>query len=435
MNTITEFESYDSLINYLNNSSMFAIKLGLARINNFLEHIGSPQNNIHAIHIAGTNGKGSVLKYIETILMDAGYNVASFTSPHLVDYTERITINNTKISKKDFTNYSNKIFQLLNRHKLESLTLFEFLTVLAFMYFNDNNIDIMLLETGLGGKYDATNVIIKPLLSIITSIDLDHTELLGNTIDDISKEKAGIIKAGSVTIADKNNIGYNIIEKQSIQNNSKFIPSNSNNFRVFSNANTLSQFISENNGPLLIKLPLIGSHQKENAVLAIKAAEVLKQLNYKISTHNIVNGIENTKWSSRSEFIPGQNILLDGAHNPSAAQALKITLDTFFSKYNKCFIFGTLKNKNSEQMIKNLFNSGDNVIFTEPDTNNPTPKKALEDLANKLNLNINIKTADNLTNALNLAQNLKKTNSLIIITGSLYLTGEFLKLKSKERAI
>lgn len=409
--TLTKFDNYEAVVEYFNNSSMFAIKLGLERISSFLNKIGNPQNQVKTIHIAGTNGKGSVLKMLESILTEARLTTGSFTSPHLIDYTERFCLNRQQISKEVFLEYSNKLFELLDKHNENSLTLFEFLTVLAFLYFADNKVDIALIETGMGGNYDATNVIEKPIVSIITHIDFDHTEYLGNTIEEIAFEKAGIIKPGSRVIFNKNINGYSVLSNTARERDC----------HIF-------DFEPDSNKHLQECLPLKGKHQQENGQLALQVIELLNKVGYSINSHQIEQGLIKTSYNGRGQYIESKNLLLDGAHNPAGAQALRTLVETEYSSKKITWVIGTLNYKDSAEMLKSLLKPEDQVIFTEINYHKTSKCSDLAETCRKLFPATTIRKEPELKEALKLAKNSSEKDSLTILCGSLYLIGDYFRL-------
>src|SRR5574344_633248 len=256
-------EIYQKAINILTSQGKFYIKLGLERVQQYLNLIGNPQNELKIIHVAGTNGKGSVCAMLNGILRKTGLKTGIYTSPHIFNYTERIKINDIEISQEDFAKLVIKTVEQAEAQNIH-LTEFEILTIIAFEYFAQNNVEIVLLETGLGGRLDATNVIKKNLMSIITNIDFDHTERLGNTIEEIAAEKAGIIKENCPVIISKKNSGLETIKKIATEKKSKIIYENTE----------IEDFINE--------IPK-GTYQKENFSLALSAINQLKDIRVIIS--------------------------------------------------------------------------------------------------------------------------------------------------------
>lgn len=333
-------KSYIDAVNLLTSQGKFYINLGLDRISGVLELLGNPQDKLKCFHVAGTNGKGSVCAIIASVLREAGMNVGLYTSPHIFKYTERIKINGEDISDTDFAKYVFEIVEAADKNGIH-LTEFEILTAVMFKYFADNNVDVVVLETGLGGRFDATNVIKSNLCSIITHIDLDHTERLGNTKDKIAFEKAGIIKQGCPVVTCE---GYEAIKDKADECNSLFV--------------MVAPF--EDTSELALK----GTYQQENLSLALAA---IKLVYPKIPEEIILKGLHNVKHPCRFEYLADKNILIDAAHNPNGAAALRDSLDLYFPDKKRRFIFGCLKTKNYKKMMDILFSKGDEIYLNHFD--------------------------------------------------------------------
>ena len=329
--------NYQEAIERLTSSGMFYIDLSLNRIKSALEKLGNPQDSLKYIHVAGTNGKGSVCAMLDSILREAGYKVGLYTSPHIFEYTERIKINGEEITKEDFS----KLFKEVYNLKIH-LTEFEILTVIMFLYFQRNNVEIVVLETGMGGRFDATNVIKENLCSIITQIDLDHTDRLGKTRDEIAFEKAGIIKPNCPLVT---SMGYEEIRDKADELDSLLL--------------FTSPFVPQD---ILESLSLKGLHQSENLALVITAINYLFK---DIDEITIKRGLSKVKNPFRFEFFPEKNLIIDVSHNPNGIKALKENLEYYFPNQKRRFIFGCLNNKDYETMMKFLFEEGDEVYFKE----------------------------------------------------------------------
>ena len=328
--------NYEDAVKLLTSQGKFYIELGLERISKVLELLGNPQDKLKCIHVAGTNGKGSVCAIIASVLKEAGMRVGLYTSPHIFEYTERIKISGKDISKEDFAGYINDVCNLADKNQIH-LTEFEILTAVMFKYFADNNVDVIVLETGLGGRFDATNVIKSNLCSIITHIDFDHTERLGNTLEQIAFEKSGIIKENCPVITCE---GYEIIKDTADKKNSLMI--------------MVSPFEDTTN------LALKGLYQQENLSLALTAVRYLFP---KISENTIQNGLKKVQHPCRFQYIHEKNMIIDAAHNPNGIRALRQSLDFYYMNMPKRFIFGCLKNKDYKTMIAELFDKNDEIYF------------------------------------------------------------------------
>ena len=397
--------NYEQAKELLTSQGKFYINLGLERIQSILKLIGNPQEKIKIIHVAGTNGKGSVSSILANILKCAGYKTGLYTSPHLVEYTERIKINNIDISKEDFASYIEKICTIAEKKNIH-LTEFEILTAIAFKYFADNKVKIAVIETGLGGRFDATNVCKKPILSIITSISLDHTDRLGNTIEKIAFEKAGIIKPKSTIITEISNKGFKVIKIAAEEKKAKLIVATNYVNMNYENGNN---YVSIED--IKCEFPLLGLYQKANLSIVLQAVEFLK-----IKTEAIIEGLKTAKWPARLEYIKDKNLLIDGAHNPDAAKELKKSLDYYFNNQKRIFLYSTLNTKNYKEIAKILFNEDDEIYFYEFNNKNAI---SFEEYRNN---NPQIKNIQQFRR--NQLKEFLQKPELKIITGSLYMIGE-----------
>ena len=328
--------SYKEAKELLTSKGKFYINLGLERISAVLELLGNPQDRLKCIHVAGTNGKGSVCAIIEAVLREADKKTGLFTSPHLFKYTERIKINGVDISDEDFARLVFEICNTADKHNIH-LTEFEILTAVAFKYFDENKVDVVVLETGLGGRFDATNVIKSNLCSIITHIDLDHIERLGNTKDKIAFEKAGIIKPNCPVVTSE---GYEAIRDAADANDSLLM--------------MITPLEDTSN------LALKGLYQQENLSLALAAVRLVFP---EIPENVIQTALSKVKHPARFQYLADKNIIIDGAHNPNGIAALKESLDFYFPDKHRRFVFGCLKNKDHKKMVSLLFDKNDEIYF------------------------------------------------------------------------
>ena len=327
---------YENAIKTLTSQGKFYINLGLERISAILELLGNPQDSLKCFHIAGTNGKGSVCAILAAVLKEYGVTVGLYTSPHIFEYTERIKINGQDISKDDFAGYVTEICSLADKNNIH-LTEFEILTATAFKYFADKKVDVVVLETGLGGRFDATNVIKKNLCAIITHIDLDHTERLGSTKDKIAFEKAGIIKENCPVVTSE---GYEAIKDAADEKNSLLL--------------FTAPFADTTN------LSLKGIYQQENLALALAA---LKLVYPEIPQSVVDEGLKKVQHPCRFQVLEDENLIIDGAHNPNGIAGLRESLDFYYPDKFRRFVFGCLKNKDYKKMIEILFQKGDEIYF------------------------------------------------------------------------
>ncbi|MBR3604576.1 MAG: bifunctional folylpolyglutamate synthase/dihydrofolate synthase [Candidatus Gastranaerophilales bacterium] len=334
----------------LTSHEKFHINLGLERISKILALLDNPQDNYKVIHIAGTNGKGSTSKIINEILIKKGVKTGLFTSPHLFSYEERIRINNEKISSYLFDKLTNKIDSLAKENNIE-LSEFELITAVGFYYFYLKQVEYVVLEVGLGGKFDATNVV-KNSTCVVTTIDFDHTERLGSNIEEIALQKAGIIKENSNLIVSKENKGYKTIKKIAKEKNAKLIKIpdvkieySDKNYAIVDNKK--------------YEFNLLGSHQAQNLALALGA---INSLDLSFDDETIKEALKNVKWRFRLEYIKEKNILIDAGHNPSGIKTLADFIEENFKNTKKIYIFGCLKNKAYQEML-DILNPKENELY------------------------------------------------------------------------
>lgn len=382
--------SYQEALKYIYSREKFGIKLGLSNIQGLLKDLGHPEDYLDFIHVAGTNGKGSVCAMISSVLQKQGYKVGMYTSPHLVDFTERIQINNERISKKDLTKLVKKISPHITSH-----TFFEAVTALAFQYFKEKKVDFVVAEVGMGGRLDATNAI-KPLISVITNISLEHKEYLGDTIEKIAFEKAGIIKKGVPCVTAATGEALDVIKDICSKRKSK-----------------LSVVRLNKN----IKTNLNGYFQLINASTCLKVIDALRNLGFDIFDSSISKGLMKVVWPARMHFIY-KNVLLDCAHNPAAVGVLAKEIKKL--KYNNLILLtGILKDKNIKEMTAKLAPMADHIIITKPNINRAAdPKHIAKFIKKDCSIMPDVKVA------LNFARSITKKNDLLLITGSIYTVGE-----------
>lgn len=364
----------------------------------YVQAIGNPQNKLKTLHVGGTNGKGSTVNYLRNILQMADYKVGTFTSPHLVSHLDRIRINNENISDEYFLDKVNENYQIWQEH---DLTMFEIDMLIAIDYFIDNNVDYGIFEVGLGGRLDATNII-NPIVSIITNIDLDHTQILGNTIEEIALEKAGIIKENSLVItAEKKKSALEVFKKVCVSKNSKLIVAP----EASETAEEAGCSFVYKNQKYFISSP--ANYQINNAILAIETVKQLQKQYFNNVNEEIISKGLLTFWPGRFETISEEpKIIIDGAHNLAGIEALTNSLN---KDEDYIFVFSALKDKNYAEMIKKLTLKGE-VIVTEFESDRKV--KALE-----LAKNQDVLLCFDYLTAIKYALTKNKT---LIITGSLY---------------
>jgi len=393
-------------VRFLSSLERFGINLGLERINFLLDQLGNPQNKFKSIHIAGTNGKGSSAAMTASILKEAGYKVGLYTSPHLFDFTERIKINSKDISRKEFSEGIKQIKKILTTKQSNHPTTFEVLTALAFWYFAKKKVDYAVVEVGMGGRLDATNVLL-PEVSIITNIDYEHIEILGKSLAKIAKEKAGIIKPGvPVVTAERKKEVLAVIKRVCKEKSAKL--------KVESRAKNIG------------KKNLLGVYQGLNAACAVSTINLA---GIKVGKAAIKKGLAKTKWPGRFQIVSKRPlVIVDGAHNPAGAKNLRVTIEEMFKqKFN--IIFGCQQDKDYQKILAELKSIASQIILTRSSHKSAQKIKLLASYLKKQD--IVIKTAASPRKAINVWDG----KAPLLVTGSLFLLADVLKkLDGFERA-
>lgn len=388
-------------LKWLYGLEFFGIKLGLDNITELLRRLGNPHKGMKFIHIAGTNGKGSVTAMIYSILKEAGYNVGMYTSPHLVKFNERIKADKKCITDEEMEAYAKRIYKDANELRC---TFFEATTAIAFLYFAEKNVDFVSLEVGMGGRLDATNVV-TPLASIITNIGLEHTEYLGRTIKAIAAEKAGIIKEGVPVVTAATGEALRVIREAAKRKNCRL-------YTV--------------NDPCRYETSMIGDFQKINSAVAVKSIEVLNEFyRMRITGEQIRKGLMKVYWPGRMDFRG--NVLFDCAHNLYGMRALKNEVKKL--KYRKLILLtGMLKDKKYPEMLGEIVPLADKVIITRPGTKRAAePEELAKYAAGK------VETIEDVGKAFERAKSLAGKEDLLVVTGSIYLVGNVMEYEQSKR--
>jgi dihydrofolate synthase / folylpolyglutamate synthase len=425
--------TFPELLDDLNARGVFRIRPGLGRIRKVLRALGNPQDRIRAIHIAGTNGKGSVAAALESSLRACGYSTGLYTSPHLIDLRERIRLSGREV-RQELVSAATQVLHA-ERSTQVKLTYFEFLTATAFLVFTMAKVDIAIIECGLGGKWDATNTLKAPLLSIITSIQLDHTDYLGKTLSQIARQKAGIIKKGRPVISGVFQEGKRVIAAQSRAKKSKLIQLGVD-FKFSSLPVSLSQshqmisYHAKGKGTEYIPYGLLGIHQIHNGSLVAAALHELEDQGWKIPREARNNGLRHIVWPGRFQLLEidkGPILLLDGAHNPQAMQSLLRSLKSSpLCRKLKTFVFSAYHDKDYANMAHQIAKVADEVCLCPLPSLRATPLKQLR--AAFRNVKGPVREFVSFKDSLNAALRDTPSDGLIVITGSLALVGEALKL-------
>lgn len=415
---------YNKSLQFLRELTKFGFNFGLARIQKLLELLGNPEKVFETIHVAGTNGKGSVCAYTSNILTAAGYKTGLFTSPHLHSYTERIKINGVDIPREAVARYIEQfkplILQMVDEG-YEHPTEFEVNTALAFKYFADEKVNIAVIEVGLGGAIDSTNVI-NPVVTAITNVSLDHTDYLGNSVEEIASVKAGIIKKGVPCITATKGSALQVISARCDNIQAPLIVIDQDiNLIYFKEYITETEMTFKYGEKVLptVKISLLGEHQKFNVGVAVGIVQALREKGFSISDEALLKGFNNTKWPARLEVLSREPlILLDAAHNAAGAQVLAKALEKILSQ-KAVFVLGILADKERKRIISELMPYAEHVIVTKPNT--PRAGNWLEVYEVINGQKISSEVEENIIKAVEKA---RKYLRPVVITGSIYMVAE-----------
>lgn len=411
---------------YLDEVSKYGSVLGLESMRELLHRLGDPQNELKFIHISGTNGKGSVLAYLSTILSGAGYRTGRYISPTLFSYRERIQVDGEYIEKESLACHVTAIAAAaedMQKAGLPSPTVFEIETALAFLYFKEKRCDIVTLEVGCGGLLDATNVITTTLMEVIASISMDHTDLLGDTLAKIAAQKAGIIKPDTMVVsAQQKSEAAQVIEdtcKEQHCTLQMVDESKISNVHYGAEGQTFSYKEWEN-----VAISLAGSYQIKNAALALEGVEALRKLGYALSDQQVREGLLHTAWRGRFTTLRRDpTVIIDGAHNPAAALELKESLERYFPGKTLYFVMGMFKDKDYAQVIDLTAPLARHIITVEtPGNPRAMPARELAEAVGKVNPSV--EWADSVAHGVEKALAMAGKEDAVIVFGSLSFLGE-----------
>jgi len=406
-------------------------KFNLNRMLRFMKLIGNPQDNYKVIHVAGTKGKGSICAMITAILTQAGYRVGFYSSPHMIRFTERIRIGENEISEEEIVGYCNQLSSFIEQ--TEGLSTFEIITGMAFRYFADQKVDFAVVEVGMGGRLDATNVV-KPIITAISSISIDHTQVLGRTLKKIASEKAGIIKPDTpVVMALQKKQAEEVIKQTSIKNNARLISEKICSKYLINNASLRGQEISiffekqcaditHLNESIEIFLPLLGDHQIDNAITSVLVIRELVKMGFHIGEEDIKKGMCTLKWQGRFEIVSENPlVIIDGAHNVDSFIKLGKTIEKYLPDKRVTMLFGVSEDKQVKQMLKEVFSTVYRLVITQ----SSHPRAMNPDLIEKIavQLGYDCMVEPDITKAVEMLKKKEGKNSAIIATGSLFVAG------------
>ncbi len=424
--------TYNEAVEKINSLLVFGSKPGLERIGEFVERTGSPDKKLKFVHVAGTNGKGSTCSFIASVLTSSGYKTGLFISPYVLDFRERFMIDGEMIPPEILADIVEELFPLAEQMKKEGkiITEFEFVLAVALVWYARENCDIVVLETGLGGRFDATNIIDTPLASVITSISLDHTKILGDTYAKIAFEKCGIIKPGGITVAYgcQKDEAMEVIRKTAAERNNKLIIADSDKAEIISSdiEGTVFNYVLDNK-PLQIKIRLLGEHQVRNAITALCTVSQLRKQGCNIPDSAVITGFENVSFPARLELLSNSPLVfLDGAHNPGGASALSDAIDKYLKDKRKIGIAGMLADKDIENSLLVLLPKFEEIVAVAPNNPRKMSPGELAEIVKKYCPCVT--TSDNLKEAYAYALSKAGSEDAVIIFGSLYLASDMRKI-------
>lgn len=431
--------NYEESIAYLEKAASFGIKPGMERINALLDELGRPEKAYKVIHVTGTNGKGSVVAMVTAVLENASLKVGRYTSPHLIDYTERIYCGGQDISREDFARAADVVKEAADKvtaRGIEAPTEFELLTAMAFWYFREQKVDYAVVEVGLGGLLDSTNVV-HPVVSVITNVAMDHMQYLGNTIEEIARHKAGIIKEGIPVVTAAQQVPLKTIKKEAHAKKARLY-FYGRDFEIDSRSRwqhgqvvvVKRKDMPKDQQKGLLFVPFVGPHQAVNAAVAVMALTVLMKQDDRINEYNLREGLARARWMGRFEIhdIRGVPVVFDGAHNAAGAEALSEALAEQYPDKRRLIVFTSLKDKDTDTVVALLVRKTDKVFYMEA----PTPRtRTLEELSAMFTCDK--KEEPSVTSALDDALAEAGKDDMVLVCGSLYILGEALQwVEQKE---
>jgi dihydrofolate synthase/folylpolyglutamate synthase len=437
---IAPLNTYDETLQFLDGLDVSAMKLGLGRVSKLLETLGNPQDAIPTVHIAGTNGKGSVTAMLASILKFASYSVGTFTSPHLIHVRERIAINGNPILPDDFVYEASALkahLEALDWPREDWPTYFEYLNVMAYQYFKRKGVDMLVVEAGLGGRLDSTNVVKHPNLTVITGIGMDHMQHLGDTLAKIATEKAGILKAGTPLV-----LGCNLPEdakaailERVTEVNVPVMQAHADGLQVDPTSQPNTGLVIRNQATMqTYRLSLLGPYQKYNLAVVLACIHQLRLQGYEVDEAAIREGLAHTYWPVRFQYFDQQKLVLDGSHNPDGFASLEESLQLYFPNESKLWLISLRSNRDPKALVDLMARLGRPVgvvvsqAFPERLYH---PPEVLAELVRQtfglaLPLVITNTPTDGLAELQGLQQDCADEHPLGIITGSLYTAGEIL---------
>lgn len=424
----------DNALSYIHKTKWLGSKPGLSRTEKLLSLMGNPHKKLKFIHVAGTNGKGSVCSCLSSVLIKAGYKTGLYTSPYINVFNERMQVNGYMISDDVLCELTEYIKPFADSMKDDPPTEFELITALAMEYFARENCDIVVLEVGMGGELDSTNVIDTPEAAVIMAIDLDHTSFLGSTVEEVAQAKAGIIKKdGDVITYEQQKSVEEVFRQKCLEVNATL---QSADFSYLSNIRTSLDYVTFDYRDFKdINLGLVGVYQPKNACVAIETCHVLQKKGYHITKENIYDGLRDVKWAGRFEIL-GKNpvFVLDGAHNPHGMAGTTESLKRHFDGRKIHFLVGAMADKDVKGMMSMLLPLADDFIAVRPDNDRAMSAENLKNLL--IEIGAKAESCDSIENAVKLLVDKAGKDGICACLGSLYFSGEirqaYLKLRQEN---
>ena len=407
---------------FIEDKNKLGITPGLDNVKELLTRLGNPEKDVRCLHIGGTNGKGSIFAFLQDILMEAGKNVGRYISPTILNYLERFQINKENMSDNEFVRYVELVKEQVEAMEAEGMaspSAFEIETAIAFMYFRDMNVDVALIECGMGGALDATNVIDNPIASVFASISMDHMAYLGDTVEEIAANKSQIIKNNSVCISHPQSAKVSkVLQERCAQVNSTYIEVDEANISVISEGVDGSKF-SYKNGGYSISLP--GTFQIENACTAIEIAQEIFEIDYEL----IARAVKDTEWIGRFTKVNDEPLtIIDGAHNEKAWSELNSSVNKYFTNRQIIYIIGVLSDKEYDKMVDILKDTMSYAIAITPDTPRGLDKEILADML--LVNGVPATTANSASEAIAIAYENAEPEDVVMICGSLSFLTDYI---------
>ena len=419
--------NYTEALEYIHSIDWRGSRPGLSRVTELLDKLGNPQDSLKFIHVGGTNGKGSFCSMLSSVLTASGLKTGLFTSPYIESFNERMMINGCPIPNNELADLTQKLSIIADKMD-DPPTEFELITALAMLYFKQNNCDIVVLEVGLGGRLDATNIIKNPVLSVITGIALDHTAILGDTAEKIAYEKSGIIKKGRPVLlgcaTSKEHISEveKAISDTTLLRSSRLFKTDINEIKI--HCETLEGSVFDYKHRKNVKIPLLGTYQVQNAANVLEAIDILNLIGYTISEEDVEIGLLNSKWKARFEKICDMpSVFFDGSHNPQGVSETVRSIKEYFSNEKAIVVTGVLSDKDYMSMSEMIAEIACEVYTITPDNPRALSAKALADIYTDLSIpSLACESVDfAVDTAINRAG---ETGVPIFVLGSLYIYGE-----------